>query len=79
MQHNLNSTGVNNDIAEYFSRAKLPSQQETLGSVVVGILRSGQTLNRKALCLKLMAHLDKAESPEEEQHFQELIGLLFSR
>lgn len=79
MQHNLNSTGVNNNIAEYFSRAKLPSQQETLGSVVVGILRSGQTLNRKAVCLRLMAHLDKAEFPEEERDFQELIGLLFSR
>ena len=77
MQHNLNGTGDNSDIAEYFSRAKLPSQQETLGSVVVGILRSGQTLNRKAICLKLMARLDKAVSPEEEEQLQALIGLLF--
>jgi len=79
MQHNLNGTGVNSDIAEYFSRAKLPSQQEMLGSVVVGILRSGQTLNRKAICLKLMARLDKAVSPEEQEQLQALIGLLFRR
>ena len=77
MQHNLNGTGDNSDIAEYFSCAKLPSQQETLGSVVVRILRSGQTLNRKAICLKLMARLDKAVSPEEEEQLQALIGLLF--
>jgi probable RcsB/C two-component-system connector len=79
MQHNLNGTGVNSDIAEYFSRAKLASQQETLGSVVVGILRSGQTLNRKVICLKLMARLDKAVSPEEEEQLQTLRGLLFRR
>ncbi|WP_158150070.1 regulatory protein YcgZ [Pantoea agglomerans] len=79
MQHNLNGTGVNSDIAEYFSSAKLPSQQEMLGSVVVGILRSGQTLNRKAICLKLMARLDKAVSPEEQEQLQALIGLLFRR
>lgn len=79
MQHNLNGTGVNSDIAEYFSRAKLPSHQETLGSVVVGILRSGQTLNRKAICLKVTARLDKAVSPEEEEQLQALIGLLFRK
>lgn len=79
MQHNLNGKGVNSDIAKYFSRAKLPSQQETLGSVVVGILRSGETLNHQAICLKLMARLNKAVSPEEEQQLQALIGLLFKR
>ena len=79
MQHNLNGTGDNSDIAEYFSRAKLPSQQETLGSVVVEILHSGQTLNRKVICLKLMARIDKAVSPEEEEQLQALIELLFRR
>lgn len=49
MQLNLSSTGSNSDIADYFSRANLLSQQETLGSVVAEILRSGQTLNRKAI------------------------------
>lgn len=74
MQHNLNSTGVNNNIAEYFSRAKLPSQQETLGSVVVGILRSGQTLNRKAVCLRLMAHLIKPSLLKKISIFSSLSG-----
>lgn len=37
------------DISRYFSEASLPSQQETLGQVVVEILRAGGTLNRSDL------------------------------
>lgn len=79
MQLNLSSTGSNSDIADYFSRANLLSQQETLGSVVAEILRSGQTLNRKAICLRLIVRLDKASSDAEEQQLHALIKLLFSK
>lgn len=67
------------DVARYFSNASLPSQQETLGLVVVEILREGKNLNRKSLCTKLLRRLEVASSAEEERHYQELIRLLFAR
>ncbi|KAG6335754.1 hypothetical protein ID866_3343 [Astraeus odoratus] len=42
-------------IAQYFEKATLPTQQETLGQVVVEILSDGRNLNRKSLCTKLDA------------------------
>lgn len=79
MQLNLSSTGSDSDIADYFSRVNLPSQQETLGSVVSEILRSGQTLNRKAICIRLIVRLDNASSAAEEQQQHALIELYFSK
>lgn len=70
---------LNNEVAAYFSRAAMPSQQETLGAIVVEVLRSGRTLSRKAICLRLITRLEKASSPVEEQHLQELVSLLFSQ
>lgn len=67
------------DIAHYFKKATLPCEQETLGRIVVEILRAGKQLNRKTLCTKLLARLEVACSPEKEQHYQKLIGLLFKR
>ena len=40
--------------------------------------RSDSDLNRKALCTKLLSRLDRARAPEEESHYQTLIGLLFA-
>lgn len=47
-------------IAQYFEKAALPTQQETLGQVVVEILSDGRNLNRKSLCTKLLSRLEKA-------------------
>lgn len=68
-------------IAQYFEKAALPSQQETLGQVqvVVEILSDGRNLNRKSLCTKLLSRLEKADGPEEEEHYHMLLGLLFER
>ncbi|HBV39681.1 MAG TPA: hypothetical protein DEF05_08365 [Erwinia sp.] len=77
MQHALNKTDMNTSVSAFFTRAALPSQQETLGSVALEILRSGRTLNRKAICVRLLGRIDTATSVEEEMHLQELIGLLF--
>lgn len=77
MQQPLSSANMNSSVSAFFTRAFLPSQQETLGSVAMEILRSGRTLNRKAICLRLLARIDSADSVEEEVHLQGLIGLLF--
>lgn len=76
MQQTVRSSDSSEFIAAFFTKASLPSQQETLGAVVVEILRSGRTLNRKALCSRLLVRLDQAKTPDEEQHLQTLIGLL---
>lgn len=79
MKQNVSTPGSASDIAAYFNRAPHPSQQETLGSIVMEILRSGHTLNRKAICSKLLSRLELATSSDEEHHYHELIGLLFGR
>ncbi|ELQ6126970.1 two-component-system connector protein YcgZ [Cronobacter dublinensis] len=68
-----------NAIARYFDKAALPTQQETLGQIVVEILRDGRLLNKKSICTKLLSRLEIASSVEEESHYQTLIGLLFDR
>lgn len=67
------------DTVCYISTTALPSQQEILGQVVTEILRAGQSLNRKALCSRLIHRLEQATGPEEEQQVHLLIGMLFSR
>lgn len=66
-----------NAITRYFNSASLPSQQETLGHIVVEILNAGMTLNRKSICTKLLARLEQASGSDEEHHYQQLIGMLF--
>ncbi|MFJ5159993.1 regulatory protein YcgZ [Pantoea sp. NPDC088449] len=79
MQQNVGTSSSINDIAAYFNNASLPSQQETLGSIVVEILRSGRNLNRKAICTKLLSRLELASTSDEEHHYHQLIALLFGR
>lgn len=66
-------------ITRYFNKAALPTQQETLGQIVVEILREGKILNRKSLCTKLLSRLEMVSDKEEETHYHTLIGLLFDR
>ncbi|MGK3141216.1 regulatory protein YcgZ [Pantoea sp. C2G6] len=67
------------DIARYFNAASLPSQQETLGQVIMEILHAGHNINRKAICTKLLRRLETASTEEEERHYRVLISLLFGR
>lgn len=48
MQQNGYISDTANAIAHYFSKANLPTQQETLGQIVVEILTDGRNLNRKS-------------------------------
>ncbi|QKJ86026.1 Two-component-system connector protein YcgZ [Paramixta manurensis] len=78
MRQNGYAPNTENAIAQYFNQATLPSQQETLGQIVVEILKDGRNLNRKSLCTKLLRRLELASGAEEERHYHTLIGLLFS-
>lgn len=66
-------------IAHFISSPSLPSQQETMGQIVVDILRSGEPLNRKSLCARLLVRLEAADGQEQERHYHQLIELLFGR
>lgn len=79
MQHEGYATDSAAAIAQYFEKVALPIQQETLGQVVVEILSDGRNLNRKSLCTKLLSRLERADGPEEEEHYHMLLGLLFER
>ena len=78
MRQDRNLSSTLDAIARYFNEASLPSQQETLGQIAVEILRSGRSLSRKTLCTKLVCRLEQANTPEEELHYQQLIGLMFT-
>ena len=79
MQQNDHLADSSTAIAQYFEKAALPTQQETLGQVVVEILSDGRNLNRKSLCTKLLSRFEKANGPEEEHHYHMLLGRLFER
>jgi len=80
MRQNVNNhPGSEGDIATYISEATAQTQQETLGLIVVEILRAGKSLNRKTICASLLRRIEAAATPEEERHYQTLIGLLFGR
>lgn len=79
MRQNGYTPNSSEAIAQYFNKASLPSQQETLGQIVVEILREGKNLNRKSLCTKLLRRLEISSNAEEEHHYHKLIGLLFDR
>lgn len=64
-------------ITRYFAKAELPSQQHTLGEIVAEILTDGRTLNRHAICTRLLSRLEHAKNSQEEAHFNQLIGMLF--
>ncbi|MDR6352560.1 regulatory protein YcgZ [Pantoea sp. SORGH_AS_0659] len=78
-QHVTKFPDTASDIAHYFSKVPAPTQQETLGQIVVEILRAGSHLNRKAICTRLLRRLEVSSTPEEERHYQTLIGMLFER
>ncbi len=52
------------------------SQDETMGQIVVEILRAGENLNRKEICKKLVDRIELAESAEDVKHFEQLIMLV---
>lgn len=79
MRQNGYSPNSAEAISRYFSKASLPSQQETLGQIVIEILKDGRNLNRKSICTKLLGRLEQVSGPDEEQHYHELIALLFDR
>ncbi|EIC84977.1 hypothetical protein [Serratia sp. M24T3] len=49
------------------------SQDETMGQIVVEILRAGENLNRREILKKLVGRIELAASAEDVKHFEQLI------
>ncbi|CAK9884950.1 MAG: putative two-component-system connector protein YcgZ [Candidatus Erwinia impunctatus] len=81
MRHDTLKPQTEQDIAHYFlmSAGGIPSQQDTLGQIVIEILSSGHCVNRKAICSKLLTRLELSENAAMEKHYYQLIGMLFGR
>lgn len=76
-RENMNTVSVKTGKGEISRSAQM--QQDTMGMITLEILRAGKNLNRKNICTKLIARLDCADGPEDEEHLQTLIALLFGR
>lgn len=77
MQQSFPPPDSANAIQEYFSVTEIPTHQQTLGAIVAEILNDGCSLNRNAICSKLLARLESAESSEHKAHFNELISIIY--
>lgn len=81
MQQQRWTPEIDKALAQRFDMADMdiPTQQETLGQIVADILRAGESVNRKAICAKLLAKLDGASSKEMEKHYHGLLALVLGR
>lgn len=50
-----------------------------VGAIVCELIRSGEAINRKTLCCKLVRQLELCQSREEERTYYRAIRLLFSQ
>ena len=55
----------------------LPSCEETLGEVVMELLRTKKTISKYTLCLAMIARIDATNDPQLEAHLYQALGLIF--
>lgn len=53
--------------------------EETLGAVVIEILRERQNVSRQNICVKLAARIDTATDSLLEAHYCELLALMLGK
>lgn len=54
----------------------LPSREETLGDIVIVLLRSGQIISRRTICLKLIGRIEAEINPAMLAHLNELLRMI---
>ncbi|WP_312950712.1 biofilm development regulator YmgB/AriR family protein [Superficieibacter sp.] len=57
----------------------MPSGEETLGAIVIELLRNGKGVSRHSICLKLAARLEQTSDPVMEVHYGELLAILLGK
>ncbi|WAH52912.1 hypothetical protein LMA04_02320 [Pseudescherichia vulneris] len=53
------------------------SREETLGDIVISLLRAGQIISRRTICLKLVARIEAETNPIVAAQLSDLMRLIF--
>lgn len=74
----------NSELLEHFLNRMNLNDEDAAHALVVGVLvcelmRSGEAINRKTLCCKLVRQLELCQSMEEERTYYRTLRLLFGR
>ena len=54
----------------------MPSREEMLGDIVIALLRAGQIISRRTICLKLVARIEAENNPLMQAHLSDLMRLI---
>lgn len=54
----------------------VPSREETLGDIVMALLRSGQIISRRTICLKLIGRIEAATNQTMHAHLSDVMRLI---
>ncbi len=55
------------------------SDDQLMGRLIVELLESGKSLNRKSICAKLLNCIELAESEQEIKRYQDLMIMVLER
>jgi len=62
-----------------FLTADALSDDQLMGMLIVELLESGKSLNRKSICAKLMNWIELAENDSQIKRYQDLMLLVLDR
>ena len=62
-----------------FSMIENLSDDQLMGKLIVELLESGKSLNRKSICSKLMNCIELAENDAEIKRYQDLMLMVLER
>jgi len=79
MRHDEYSKTQMSDTLYMLNNVPALSHDETMGQILVEILRAGVSLNRRNLCTKLLSRIENAKNADEEKRYHELIRLVLER
>jgi len=79
MRRNHAPSSAESAITLYFSKNRIPTQQETLGEIVGEIIKENVQLSRLKICTKLLRRIEDATCEAEKAHYNDLIALFFER
>ena len=76
---------MNNSDNDSADQAGLPpggemlSIEQTLGGIVLQMIREGRSISRQSLCVAVAAHINKNTSPLLEAHYADILRVMLNR
>ncbi|KMV34103.1 biofilm development regulator YmgB/AriR family protein [Franconibacter pulveris] len=53
--------------------------EEIMGEIVMQILKKGQAITKRSICLHIILNLETTTDPAVKAHLNDLLGLIFSK